>query len=54
MAAFGFQSLHAADIRDMGTLSPKGKPYTKGAILLKALGEEKSGENQGNQALPAS
>jgi hypothetical protein len=40
--------------RDMVTLSPKGKPYTKGAILLKALGEEKSGEKQRNQALPAS
>jgi len=40
MTAFGFQSLNAADIKGTVTLSPKGKPYTKGAILLKALGED--------------
>jgi len=34
-------SLNAADIKGKITLSPQGKPYTHGAILLMPLGEEK-------------
>lgn len=34
-------SLNAADIKGKVILSPKGKPYTHGSILLMPLGEEK-------------
>ena len=37
----GLSVLDAAEIKGKVTLSPKGKPYTKGSVLLKVLGEEK-------------
>jgi len=38
---FGLSTLNAADIKGKVTLSPEGKPYTRGLILLKAIGSKK-------------
>ncbi len=36
----GFQSLDAAEIKGKISLFPKGDPYTRGFILLRAVGED--------------
>jgi AGCS family alanine or glycine:cation symporter len=36
----GLHSLEAADIKGQVTLAPKGKPYTKGAILIRPIEED--------------
>jgi AGCS family alanine or glycine:cation symporter len=51
---FGLYTLEAADLKGQVTLAPKGTPYTKGAILIKPIGEDvfiKSElDNEGNYA----
>ena len=48
----GLSTLNAADIKGKVTLSPEGKPYTRGLILLQAIGGEEYREakidEQGN------
>ena len=38
---FGLSNLNAAEIKGKVFTSSNGKPYTKGAVLLKASGEDK-------------
>ena len=37
LLVFGLHALEAADIKGQVTLTPKGEPYTKGAILIKPI-----------------
>jgi AGCS family alanine or glycine:cation symporter len=40
LLVFGLYALEAADIKGQVTLAPKGTPYTKGAILIRPIGED--------------